>query len=119
MESCLEYSIARHVSKCGTLTFETKTLTALRAVAGEQCEVKEATSGCEPADGNDRGDLPGPLVIKYVSLRKVNNGPWPVVADNLWWGKSKQQNTDRLPIFGIRVWGQTKIMFKITRDFHF
>ena len=57
------------------LTFETKTLAALQAVTGEQCEVKEATSGCEPTDGNDHGDLLGLLVIKYVSLRKVNNGP--------------------------------------------
>ena len=57
-----KYSIAKHVSKRGALTFKTKTLTALRAVAGDECEVKEATSWCEPADGNHRTDPPGPLV---------------------------------------------------------
>ena len=73
-------SIAKHASKRGALTFKTKTLTALRAVAGDECEVKEAMSCCEPADGNDRRDLAGPLEIKYVSCVYKDNGPWPVVA---------------------------------------
>ena len=96
-----KYSIAKHVSKRGALTFKTKTLTALRAVAGDECEVKEATSCCEPADGNDRRDLAGPLVIKYISCVYICIGPWPVVGCCRGGGKSKQQKTDRLPSFWI------------------
>ena len=96
-----KYSIAKHVSKRGALTFKTKTLTALRAVAGDECEVKEATSRREPADGNDRRDLAGPLVIKYMLCVYICIGPWPVVGCCRGGGKSKQQKTERLPSFWI------------------
>ena len=86
-------SIAKDVSKRGALTFKTKTLAALRAVAGDECEVKEATSCCEPTNGNDRRDLAGPLVIKYIACVYLCKGPWPVVGCCRGGGKSKQPQT--------------------------
>ena len=75
-----KYSIAKHASKRGALTFKTKTLTALRAVAGDECEVKETRSRDEPADQNPRAVDVSTLVIKYISCVYLCNGPWPVVG---------------------------------------
>ena len=75
-----KYSIARHVSKRGTITFKTKTLTARGAVAADECEVKETRSRNEPADQNPRAVAVSTLVIKYILCVYLCNGPWPVVG---------------------------------------
>ena len=94
-----KYSIAKHVSKRGALTFKTKTLAALRAVAADECEVKETRSPDEPADQNPRAVDPSTLVIKYKDNVYKDNGPWPVVAAVVAGESPSNPKTDRLPGF--------------------
>ena len=75
-----KYSIGKHTSKRGAFTFKTKTLAALRAVAADECEVKEARSRDEPADQNSRAVDLGMLEMKKGTCVYKGNGPWPVVA---------------------------------------
>ena len=80
---------------------QTQTLTALRAVAGDECEVEDTRSRDEPASQIDRTVEVSSLVYIYVSVQMRNNGPWSVVVAMA--GESPSNpKTDRLPSFWIR-----------------
>ena len=81
----------------GTLTFKTQTLAALRAVAGDKCEVKDARSRDEPASQINHVVAVSMLVIKYVSCVHKGNGPWPVVVAVVAGESPSNPETDRLP----------------------